>query len=156
MTRYTSNNECQQRASKSWHREFVFFFVAIVTLWAALFIATGGYSATGPMKNAGEIVHGLNHEDSVRDSKLVFRAVEQSDDSTQLSACSGPNKNHNQLPGSCHLCCAGAWGALSASRVLSLPAHSLPTMQFVPSVTGSARSLLPQRLNRPPIKGFSA
>ena len=156
MTRYSSNNECQKRAPRPWHHSVVFSLVAIVTMWAALFIATGGYAATGTMKNAGEIVHRLNHEDSVRDSKLAFRAVEQSDDSTQLSACSGPCKNHNQLPGSCHLGCAGAWGALSANRVLSLPAHSLPTMQFVPFVTGSARSLLPQRLNRPPITGFSA
>ena len=156
MTRYTNNNERQQRAPKPWRRSFVFFLAAIITMWAALFTATGGYAATGTMKNVGEIAHNLNLENSVRGSNVEFWAVAQSDFSSQLSGCCGHTKDHKQMPGSCHMSCPAAWGTLSANRVLLSPARTLLVMQFVPPVDGSADSLLHQRLNRPPIAGLLA
>ena len=137
-------------------RGFVFSLMAIVTVWTALFIATGGHAATGTMKNAGEIAHSLNLEDSARGSNLEFRALEQSDVSSYLSGCCGHAKDHGQIPGSCHMSCPAAWGALSANRVLLSPVPTLLTMQFVPPVDGSADSLLHQRLNRPPITSLLA
>lgn len=156
MTRYRNSRGYQQRAPKPRRRGFLFLLMAVVTMWAVSFIATEAPAASRPMENVGAIVHKSNFDDSVQGKNLKFQALEYAAASSQLSACYGESKGHRYIPGCCPSSCVGVWDALSANRVLLLPENTFLTMQFAPLVTGSVRSLLYQRLNRPPIAGISA
>lgn len=156
MKKHTQSNKSERPSPRPQYRNFVYFLMAVATIWTTLVFATEGHAAIGTVKNVGEIVHNLHLEDSNPGTILESQVLEQPVPSSQLSKCCGQTEGHKQMHDSCQTSCPAPGGTLPANRVWLLPAHAMLTTKFTPLVVGTAESLLHQRPNRPPIGGYWA
>jgi len=151
MKKHTKSNKSERPSPGPQYRNFVYFLMAVATIWTTLVFATEGYAAIGKVKNVGEIAHNLHLEDSNSGTTPEFQALEQPVLLSQLSGCCEQTEGHKQMNGSCQTSCPASGGTLLANRVWSLPAHALRTTKFALFLVATPNSLLHQRLNRPPI-----
>ena len=151
MKRHEKINECEQPAPRPRRCNFVYFLMAVATIWAALVFAPQGFAATGTMKSAGENVQILYPADTGAGTALDSRKLEPPVFSSRLSGCCGQTRDHKEMPGSCQMSCPAPGCDLSAIQAWLSPALAFHSVRFSPIATGAPNSLLHQRLNRPPI-----
>lgn len=153
MKRQEKISDWMQPVPRPQLRNFVFFLMAVATMWAALTFVSAGFAATGAIKNAGAIVHTLYPDPTVigAGTNLDTVKLELLDLSSQLGLCCELNREHKEKPGSCQMSCPAPTFSLLAIQAWQSPAHDLLSVRFAPFATGAPNSLLHQRLNRPPI-----